>query len=57
VSDLRINTMIARDCVHLISELPHFATHMYSLYSNKIDGAGARVLAGLQHCTNLQKLK
>ena len=32
--------------------------HMYSLYGNKIDGAGAQALAeGLQHCTNLQELE
>jgi hypothetical protein len=33
-------------------------THMYSLYGNKIDVAGAQAVAeGLQYCTNLQKLK
>ena len=32
--------------------------HMYSLYDNKIEDAGAQSLAeGLQHCTILQKLK
>ena len=31
---------------------------MYSLGGNKIEDAGAQALAeGLQHCTNLQKLK
>ena len=33
-------------------------THMYSLYGNKIEDAGAQALAEcLQYCTNLQKLK
>ena len=32
--------------------------HIYSLYDNKIEDAGVQALAeGLQHCTNLQKLK
>ena len=32
--------------------------HMYSLYNNKIDDAGAQILVeGLQHCTNLQELR
>ena len=32
--------------------------HIYSLCENKIEVAGAQALAeGLQHCTNLQKLK
>ena len=32
--------------------------HMYSLYNNIIEDAGAQSLAeGLQHCTTLQKLK
>ena len=36
----------------------HGVAHMYSLYRNKIDDAGSQALAeGLQHCTNLQKLK
>ena len=31
---------------------------LYSLYDNEIDDAGAQALAeGLQHCTNLRKLK
>jgi hypothetical protein len=33
-------------------------THIYSLDENKIGDAGAQAVAeGLQHCTNLQKLK
>ena len=32
--------------------------HIYSLYGNKIEDAGAQALAeGLRHCTHLQKLK
>ena len=35
-----------------------YVAHMYSLYENEIEDTGAQSLAeGLQHCTNLQKLK
>ena len=34
-----------------------YVTHIYSLYGNKIEDAGAQALVeGLQHCTNLQEL-
>jgi hypothetical protein len=63
VSDLRTNTIIIivhAYCffLHLISGLPHYITHMYSLFWNKIEDAGAQAVAdGLQHCTNLQGLE
>ena len=49
-------TVHAHGCDMIITN--HDVAHMYSLERNNINGAGAQALAeGLQHCTNLQKLK
>ena len=38
------------------SDYNRIFAHMYSLYGNEIDDAHS-LAEGLQHCTNLQKLK
>ena len=57
--------MSSHKCMHMVViiafnfwDTNHNIAHMYSLYENNIKDAGAQSLAeGLQHCTNLQKLK
>ena len=57
--------MCSHKCMHMVVIIAfnfwntnRNIAHIYSLYQNKIEGAGAQALAeGLQHCTTLQKLK
>ena len=54
--------MCSYKCMHMVLfnfwDTHHNIAHIYSLYGNKIEDAGAQALVeGLRHCTHLQKLK